>query len=1043
MNVKSKTFAPCILLIGIALHSHVLFAGQGIVEFSKDVLPILKRNCIACHSQSKPKGELNLESPESILKGGETGAAIVKGKSANSLLIKMVTGQADTFMPPKKNKVDAVPLTSAEIAVLKLWIDQGATGSAIVEKSAPIDWKPLPPGLHPIYACAVTSTGQFAACGRAHQIFVYHLPTGSLAARLIAPAAQTTVAESADRDFVLSLAFSPDGETLASGGYRNIKLWNRIGPAPAITLDAAKFQVLAASPDGKRLATGADDGRLILWDAASGAMFKDLAGHSGLVRAVSFSNDNTKLCSGSSDKSVRLWSHTGDLLFKLDAPTEVHSVAWVLAGKAIAVGGADGLIRIWTLPESGAEFAAPKELKGHAGIVAALAQTAEGKQLVSGGADGSVRLWEVEKAAQKTKMDHGAAVSAVAAKSDGKRLLSAGANGQTKQWKSDGSQQFVFKGDRRAQDALIALERTVAFYKDEVTFYKNAVQEAEKQKGVETEALKKATESAKAAEKAKVEKQQAATKAVDAKKEADKQFGEPLAAIRKATEAKEAAKKILDALKTEAKPFSDKVSQAKAAVTKASGSKALADKELAALAPAEKPEKVRDAKAKADAAAAALIQAGAAQAAAEKDGAATLEKLKTADAASNAATKAFNDLAAQHKDAAPKFKAAEKAATDAENAREQAEFAKSVADQQLERTTAVLQKSEQTLSTAKEKIAAFEADQKKTDAALEPAKKASVDSEKPIRAIALSADGNVLATAGDGKTIQTFNTETGKGGEPFSINTEAVQALAMLADGRLVSGGGGKVCIWNTGSTWKLAATLGSGDEKSVIADRVLALEFSPDGKQLVSGGGIPSRSGEVKFWNVADGKLVREIPDAHSDTVFCVSHSRDGARLATCSADKLVKIFDTASGKPLKTLEGHTQHVLSVSWKRDGRMLVSSGADKVGKVWDLLTGEQKKTIDGFKKEVTIARYFDPANEILLASGDGQINSVKEDGGRNRSYKGSSDYVQTAAISADGSVLIAGGNDGVLRAFESSTSKLLKAFDPPGAENKADPAKKP
>src|SRR5690606_18653551 len=109
--------------------------------------------------------------------------------------------------------------------------------------------------------------------------------------------------------------------------------------------------------------------------------------------------------------------------------------------------------------------------------------------------------------------------------------------------------------------------------------------------------------------------------------------------------------------------------------------------------------------------------------------------------------------------------------------------------------------------------------------------------------------------------------------------------------------------------------------------DRVTALDFSPAGDLLATGGGAPSRGGELKLWNVATGQLEREILDAHSDTVLAIEFSPDGKYLATCGADRFMKVFEVASGTLVKAFEGHTHHVLGVSWRADGRLLVTSGA--------------------------------------------------------------------------------------------------------------------
>jgi WD40 repeat protein len=198
------------------------------VDFEREVLPLLNKNCIACHNTKEAKADLILETPATILKGGESGPSVIPGNGAESLLIKVSARQEKPFMPPRNNKSGAVALNSTELGLLKLWIDQGATGQ-VSTALGPVKWQPLPSHLKGVTAVAISSEGQYAAASRANQIFVYHLPSGTLVTRLTDPALlQSGYAKRpgiADRDIIQSLAFSPDGMTLASGAYRSVKLW--------------------------------------------------------------------------------------------------------------------------------------------------------------------------------------------------------------------------------------------------------------------------------------------------------------------------------------------------------------------------------------------------------------------------------------------------------------------------------------------------------------------------------------------------------------------------------------------------------------------------------------------------------------------------------------------------------------------------------------------------------------------------------------------------------------------------------------------------
>jgi mono/diheme cytochrome c family protein len=92
------------------------------VDFAADVRPIFAAHCHACHGPEKQKSGFRLDTKEAALKGGDTGKAILPGKSADSPLIRYVAGlDADTVMPPKGDR-----LTAEQVGILRAWIDQGA-----------------------------------------------------------------------------------------------------------------------------------------------------------------------------------------------------------------------------------------------------------------------------------------------------------------------------------------------------------------------------------------------------------------------------------------------------------------------------------------------------------------------------------------------------------------------------------------------------------------------------------------------------------------------------------------------------------------------------------------------------------------------------------------------------------------------------------------------------------------------------------------------------------------------------------------------------
>jgi WD40 repeat protein len=243
--------------------------------------------------------------------------------------------------------------------------------------------------------------------------------------------------------------------------------------------------------------------------------------------------------------------------------------------------------------------------------------------------------------------------------------------------------------------------------------------------------------------------------------------------------------------------------------------------------------------------------------------------------------------------------------------------------------------------------------------------------------------------------------------------------------------GDGGAPVWDLSSTWTLDRRLvGSADGASPIADRVTSLDFSPDQKLLASGGGVPSRSGEVKLWELGAGKLLRSFDDVHVDTVTSVRFSPDGKRLASGSTDRFVRIIDLATGKVSLSLEGHQHHVLGIAWKRDGHTIASAGADNTLRFWNADTGERKGIVNSFDKEVTSVSFIGDTDLALVTSGDGKAATFHDSGEEERSFTGGADFVYAAAASPDGQAVIAGGQDGILRVWDTNTGKPV-AFSSP------------
>ena len=1020
-----------------------------VVDFEREILPMLKNNCLACHNQTKAKADLILETPQTILKGGESGVAVVPGKSAESLLLKVAAHQAKPVMPPRENKVAASNLTPEQLGLLKLWIDQGARGE--VRQAGPIDWQPVPDNLNPIYAVALSQDGQFAACGRANQIFIYHVPSRKLVTRLIDPNVTNDVA-AAHRDLVQSLAFNADATLLASGSYREVKLWRRPANVKAQQWSGPGTNAVALSSDGRWL-TAASDTNIVMWDTATGKQTFGFAGNTNAVGTL-ISSPNAARVWVASTNALAVFNLTNGSLVVLTNVASAVTAATPLTDTLLAAGHADTVIRLWELTEGATNaLMMLREFKGHDGAITSL-QPYTTNQFVSGSSDGTLRHWTIDKAEAIKVLKHDAPITAVAVRPDGKRLASAGTNKVAKLWSAeDGKLIAELKGDRYAQESAAEAERTLTVAAGEVTYRKTVLEAAEKQNQSQSERQKKAEEAFAAADKSFNEKKQALATATDGKSTADKALADLNAEIKKATDEFFEADKLAKSAAAEAKIASERAIRSKVAADQASQTKSATEKVASDAAQIAATAKAAgDTNAPTNILTEAELVAAKARSFADTVAADAAAKTKAAEDAKGAAEKAIDLVASRSflagqlrvaydkttnsapqrvKAATDKLTTASNALVSAEKEFKKTELPRATSENELQLAKGAAKQAADALTAAKAGLQTAETDQKAKDTVLQAAKKVAVDSEQSILTLAFSPDNLTIASAGEDRRVHTWSAETGAPFEVYAGHTNVVRAVAFSSPDKLVSVADHHATVWELNPRWSLERSLGTGGETSPIADRVMAVRFSRDGQRLASGSGEPSRSGEIKVWHVTDGKLLADLTNVHSDTVLSLDFSPDDKFLASGAADKFARVVELASGKVIKAFEGHTHHVLGVSWKRDGRSLATAGADNIVKVWDFTTGERKKNIEGFSKEVASVNFIGATDQAVTSSGDSQVRIVRENGESVRTFSGAADYMYSATATPDGKIVVAGGQDSVLRIWNGADGNVLATFPAP------------
>lgn len=124
-NLPPIPVTLCFLSLTLAAN---LVVGQDRVEFLKDVQPILKRHCLDCHAADDARGDLSLDTPAGVNRGGHSGSAIVGGTPEKSELFLRVTSVTDGYRMPQEGP----PLSDDEIKVLRAWIEQGGRWDASI-----------------------------------------------------------------------------------------------------------------------------------------------------------------------------------------------------------------------------------------------------------------------------------------------------------------------------------------------------------------------------------------------------------------------------------------------------------------------------------------------------------------------------------------------------------------------------------------------------------------------------------------------------------------------------------------------------------------------------------------------------------------------------------------------------------------------------------------------------------------------------------------------------------------------------------------------
>jgi WD40 repeat protein len=346
------------------------------------------------------------------------------------------------------------------------------------------------------------------------------------------------------------------------------------------------------------------------------------------------------------------------------------------------------------------------------------------------------------------------------------------------------------------------------------------------------------------------------------------------------------------------------------------------------------------------------------------------------------------------------------------------------------------------------------------------------------RVYAVKFRERVLATGSADGTVRLWDPVSGRCRHVLEIHPRGVWPVALDADGSLMATGdaAGVVTVWDTASGTPLHRLPGHSAPVYTVA-------FGPGSSTLVTG----DASTAVRLWDLATGRRIGELP-GHRSAVYRARFSPDGTLLATGDRGDgrrsgTVRVWDVAGRSLRHEFTGHSGRVYTLDFHPGGRFLVSGDTEGEVRLWDLAAGTGAGLLGGCRGAVYQV-LFDP-DGTLLAAGDSQgvvrlwrvapdadpvavpltrqpsehrgsvwvckfrphgegpapeTGSLLVTGGNDgvvrlwdpatgqgrRILRGHGRRIQTLSFSADGSMLAAGGNDGVIRLWDSVTGRHLR-----------------
>jgi WD40 repeat protein len=305
-----------------------------------------------------------------------------------------------------------------------------------------------------------------------------------------------------------------------------------------------------------------------------------------------------------------------------------------------------------------------------------------------------------------------------------------------------------------------------------------------------------------------------------------------------------------------------------------------------------------------------------------------------------------------------------------------------------------------------------------------------------VRAAAFSPDATLIVTGGQDETARVWDAEQGTALAVFKGHYEGVNRVTFIPGGHSVVTGSedGTARRWDLGGQIVLRGHGAAGEQ---VAARVNSAEMSRDGRTVLTA----ATDATARLWNARTGKEIKRPGDcgllesasfsclaaavglSHVSFIQSAAFSPDGRRVASAGGGDTAFVHEARSGARVASLVGHEGGLLDIDYSPDGEQLVTAGRDATARIWRADTGRELAVLSGHRNgsAVNAATFMPDGRRVVTAGGDGTVRLWNARGGPPR---------RTFRLTpgGDGGVLdVAASPDGRLAVPIGETARVIDA----------------